>query len=188
MAFELPDLPYKHNALEPHIDAETMRIHHGKHHNAYVTKLNDAIKGMPDLEAKTIGALVADLNSIPEKTRMAVRNNGGGHFNHTLFWATMAPKAGGKPAGELAAAIKESFVSFDNFKEDFSNVAWRLALLESLFGRDLEPSQFHEVLRMLLEQRRWLDLPVRPIERAVLELLRRSHPSMDDFASLYRKG
>jgi len=123
MAFTLPDLPYPHGALEPHIDAQTMQIHHGKHHNAYVTKLNDAIKGMPDLEAKTIGGLVSDLNGIPEKIRPAVRNNGGGHFNHTLFWAVMGPGAGGKPTGDLAATIKESFVSFDKFKEDFSNVA-----------------------------------------------------------------
>ncbi|MHC4902188.1 MAG: superoxide dismutase [Planctomycetota bacterium] len=123
MAFALPDLPYPPDALEPHIDAQTMKIHHGKHHNAYVTKLNDAIKGMPDLEAKPIEALIADLNSIPEKIRMAVRNNGGGHFNHSLFWTVMGPKAGGKPEGDLAAAIKESFVSFDKFKEDFANVA-----------------------------------------------------------------
>ncbi|MHC4803016.1 MAG: superoxide dismutase, partial [Planctomycetota bacterium] len=95
MAFALPDLPYPPDALEPHIDAQTMKIHHGKHHNAYVTKLNDAIKGMPDLEAKPIEALIADLNSIPEKIRMAVRNNGGGHFNHSLFWTVMGPKAGG---------------------------------------------------------------------------------------------
>jgi Fe-Mn family superoxide dismutase len=123
MAFTLPDLPYPHAALEPHIDAQTMQIHHGKHHNAYVTKLNDAIKGMPDLEAKTIEAVVSDLNSIPEKIRPAVRNNGGGHYNHSLFWSVMGPGAGGKPEGDLAAAIKESFVSFDKFKEDFSNVA-----------------------------------------------------------------
>ncbi len=123
MAFALPDLPYAPDALEPHIDAQTMKIHHDKHHNAYVTKLNDAIKGMPDLEAKPIEALIADLNSVPEKIRTAVRNNGGGHFNHSLFWTVMGPKAGGKPEGELAAAIKESFVSFDKFKEDFANVA-----------------------------------------------------------------
>ncbi len=123
MAFTLPDLPYPHDALEPHIDAQTMQIHHGKHHNAYVTKLNDAIKGMPDLEAKTIEALVSDLNNVPEKIRMAVRNNGGGHYNHSLFWTLMGPGAGGEPTGDLAAAIKESFVSFDKFKEDFSNVA-----------------------------------------------------------------
>ena len=123
MAFALPDLPYKHNALEPHIDAQTMQIHHGKHHNAYVTNLNNAIKGMPDLEAKTIEALISDLNNVPEKIRMAVLNNGGGHFNHSLFWTVMGPKAGGKPEGELAAAIKDSFVSFDKFREDFANVA-----------------------------------------------------------------
>ena len=123
MAFTLPDLPYPHDALESHIDAQTMQIHYGKHHNAYVTKLNDAIKGKPDLEAKTIEALVSDLNGVPKEIRTAVRNNGGGHCNHSLFWTIMGPNAGGKPAGELAAAIDNAFVSFDKFKEDFGNAA-----------------------------------------------------------------
>ncbi len=123
MAFTLPDLPYPHKALEPHIDARTMEIHHGKHHNAYVTKLNDAISGKPDLEAKTIEALVSDLNSVPPDIRTAVRNNGGGHCNHSLFWTIMAPKAGGKPKGELADAIDDAFVSFDKFKESFATAA-----------------------------------------------------------------
>ena len=123
MAFTLPDLTYPHDALEPHIDAQTMQIHYGKHHNAYVTKLNDAIKGKPDLEAKTIEALVSDLNGVPQEIRTAVRNHGGGHCNHSLFWTIMAPNAGGKPAGELADAIDNAFVSFDKFKEDFGNAA-----------------------------------------------------------------
>jgi Fe-Mn family superoxide dismutase len=123
MAFTLPDLPYKHKALEPHIDSETMKIHHGKHHNGYVNNLNNAIKDMPDLAAKSVEELVTDLNSVPEKIRKAVRNNGGGHYNHSLFWQIMAPDAGGKPKGALKEAIKESFVSFEKFKEDFSSAA-----------------------------------------------------------------
>ncbi len=123
MAFTLPDLPYPHDALEPHIDAQTMQIHHGKHHNAYVTKVNDAIKGMADLEAKPIELLVGDLNSVPREIRTAVRNNGGGHCNHSLFWTVMAPKAGGEPTGELADAIKVAFVSFDKFQESFAAAA-----------------------------------------------------------------
>ena len=123
MAFTLPDLPYPHDAMEPHIDAQTMQIHYGKHHNTYVTKLNDAIKGKPDLEAKTIEALVSDLNGVPQEIRTAVRNHGGGHCNHSLFWTIMAPNAGGKPAGDLADAIDKAFVSFDKLKEDFGHAA-----------------------------------------------------------------
>ncbi len=123
MAFTLPELPYSHDALEPHIDAQTMQIHHGKHHNAYVTKLNDAIKSKGDLASKTIEALISDLQSVPENIRAAVRNNGGGHCNHSLFWSIMGPKAGGKPSGDLAAAIDSGFVSFDDFKESFAQAA-----------------------------------------------------------------
>ncbi len=123
MAFTLPDLPYPHDALEPQIDAQTMQIHHGKHHNAYVTKVNDAIKGMADLEAKPIELLVGDLNSVPPEIRTAVRNNGGGHCNHSLFWTVMAPKAGGEPTGELADAMNVAFVSFDKFQESFAAAA-----------------------------------------------------------------
>jgi Fe-Mn family superoxide dismutase len=123
MAFTLPDLPYPFKALEPSIDAETMKIHHGKHHGTYVTRLNDAIKGKPDLESRTIEGLITNLNGVPPEIRTAVRNNGGGHANHSLFWTIMAPKAGGKPRGELADAINEAFVSFDKFKESFSTAA-----------------------------------------------------------------
>ena len=123
MAFTLPDLPYGYDALEPHIDTQTMQIHHGKHHNAYVTKLNEAVAGMPDLEAKTVKELIADLNSVPNEIRTAVRNNGGGHANHSLFWSIMSPDGGGNPGGELSAAIDESFVSFDKFKESY-NFDW----------------------------------------------------------------
>ncbi len=123
MAFTLPDLPYGYDALEPHVDTKTMQIHHGKHHNAYVTKLNAAVSGLPDLEAKTVKDLVADLNSVPMEIRPAVRNNGGGHANHSLFWSIMSPDGGGKPGGDLSNAIDEAFVSFDKFKESFANAA-----------------------------------------------------------------
>lgn len=121
MAFSLPELPYGHDALEPVIDTQTMQIHHGKHHNAYVTNLNAAIEGLdvPD----DINALISDLCSIPEGKRTAVRNNGGGHANHSLFWPCMAPKGnggGGQPSGALADAMNAAFGSFDAFKEKFS--------------------------------------------------------------------
>ncbi|OGX41842.1 MAG: superoxide dismutase [Omnitrophica WOR_2 bacterium RIFCSPLOWO2_12_FULL_50_9] len=123
MAFTLPDLPYAFNALEPHIDAQTMQIHHGKHHAAYVNNVNKAIEGKANLESKTIEDLISSINAIPQEIRAAVRNNGGGHYNHTLFWEIMGPRAGGQPKGELADAIKADFGSFDAFKEKFSNAA-----------------------------------------------------------------
>jgi len=119
MAFELPPLPYDKTALEPHIDATTMEIHHGKHHAAYVANLNKAIAGNAALEGKTIEALIGNLSAVPENIRGAVRNNGGGHANHSLFWKLMAPKAGGAPTGKLADNIKAAFGSFDAFKEKF---------------------------------------------------------------------
>ena len=123
MAHELPPLPYDYNALEPHIDEQTMRIHHDKHHAAYVSKLNGALEGHDDLAAKSIDDLIADLASVPEAIRGAVRNNGGGHANHTLFWQVMAPGAGGDPTGKVADAINSSFGSYDGFKEQFANAA-----------------------------------------------------------------
>ncbi|WP_186755919.1 superoxide dismutase [Echinicola salinicaeni] len=117
MAFELPKLPYDFNALEPSIDAKTMEIHHGKHHNAYVTKLNDAIAGT-DLEGKSLEELMKVAGS-----NAAVRNNGGGHYNHSLFWTILSPNGGGAPTGELAAAIDAKFGSFDAFKEEFNKAA-----------------------------------------------------------------
>ena len=117
MAFELPDLPYAHNALEPHIDAKTMEIHHGKHHGAYVSKLNAAIEGTP-MAGKSLDELMKDHSDVG-----AVRNNGGGHWNHTLFWTIMSPNGGGSPTGDLASAIDSAFGSFDKFKEEFSNAA-----------------------------------------------------------------
>lgn len=123
MTYRLPDLPYAYDALEPYIDVETMHLHHDKHHNTYVTNLNAAVEKYPELFEKTVEELVTDLNSVPEDIRMAVRNNGGGHANHTLFWEIMGPNAGGKPTGELKKAIDETFGSFDAFKEEFAKAA-----------------------------------------------------------------
>ncbi|MDA9840356.1 superoxide dismutase [Mn] [Rubripirellula sp.] len=122
MAYSLPSLPYAHDALEPHVDARTMEIHHGKHHQAYITKVNDAIAGS-DLESKSVEDLVSDLGSVPEAIRGAVRNNGGGHANHSLFWTVMGPGKGGSPSGDLAAAIDNAFGSLDAMKEQFSAAA-----------------------------------------------------------------
>ena len=122
MAYSLPELPFAYDALEPHIDARTMEIHHGKHHNGYVTKVNAAIEGS-DLSEKSIEDLVSDLDSVPEAARGAVRNNGGGHANHSLFWSVMSPNGGGEPTGELADAINAEFGSFDGFKEKFAAAA-----------------------------------------------------------------
>jgi len=123
MAYELPDLPYAQNALEPHIDAKTMEIHHGKHHAGYVSKLNAALEGHDDLAAKSIEDLMRGLSSVPESIRTAVRNNGGGHANHSLFWTVMSPDGGGEPGGDLGAAINSTFGSLDAFKEEFANAA-----------------------------------------------------------------
>ena len=120
MAHQLPPLPYANNALEPHIDETTMMIHHDRHHNAYVTNLNAALEAHPDLQGKSIEALIGDLNSVPEAIRGAVRNNGGGHANHSLFWETISPNGGGTPTGALAAAIDSELGGFDKFKEDFA--------------------------------------------------------------------
>lgn len=117
MPFELPPLPYAYNALEPHVDEQTMRIHHDKHHGTYVTNLNKALESAPNLQRKTIEALLTDLDAVPENIRMAVRNNGGGHYNHTMFWEIMKPGGGTSPGGGLAAAITEAFGSLDKMKE-----------------------------------------------------------------------
>ena len=123
MAFTLPDLPYAHDALEPHIDTETMHLHHDKHHNTYVNNLNAAIEKYPELAAKDIDTLITELDQVPAEIRTAVQNNGGGHANHTLFWEIMAPNAGGEPVGEIKAAIDATFGSFDAFKEKFAAAA-----------------------------------------------------------------
>lgn len=116
---ELPPLPYDYGALEPYIDTETMRIHHDKHHQAYVDKLNQVLQQQPEFQGKSVEALLRDLNSLPEEIRATVRNQGGGHLNHTLFWKSMAPNAGGNPTGTLAEAINSTFGSFNNFKQQF---------------------------------------------------------------------
>ena len=121
MAYELPKLPYPNDALEPHIDAKTMEIHHDKHHQAYITNLNKAIEGKPGLEGKSIEDLISNLNSVPEDIRTAVRNNGGGHANHSFFWQIMGPNGGGEPTGKLADDIKAAFGSFDAFKEKMAD-------------------------------------------------------------------
>src|ERR1041385_3064272 len=119
MAYELPPLPYAKNALEPNIDAQTMEIHHDKHHGAYVTNVNKAIAGKPDLEKKSVEELISNLDAVPADIRGVVRNNGGGHANHSMFWKLLGPNAGGTPSGKLADDIKAVFGSFDGFKEKF---------------------------------------------------------------------
>lgn len=121
--FTLPELPYAFDALTPHIDEETMKIHHGRHHNAYVTNLNNALQNYPDLAGKSLEELLSNLDALPEAIQTAVRNNGGGHANHSLFWEVMSPNGGGEPVGELADAITATFGSFDAFKEEFAKAA-----------------------------------------------------------------
>lgn len=120
MAFTLPPLPYAFNALEPHIDARTMEIHHGKHHQTYVTNLNAAVEKAPELAGKSLDDLMRGINSVPESVRPAVRNNGGGHWNHSMFWEVMGPGSGGTPSGALGDAINSTFGSFDKFKEQWA--------------------------------------------------------------------
>lgn len=128
MTYKLPDLPYEYDALEPHIDKETMVLHHTKHHNAYVTNLNNALDKHPELKEKSLVDLLSDLDSVPADIRGAVRNHGGGHLNHDFFWTIMSPNGGGVPDGALAAAINDTFGSFDGFKEQF------LAAAGGVFG------------------------------------------------------
>ena len=124
MSFSLPALPYAHDALEPHIDTATMEIHHGKHHNAYITNLNKALESAPELAGKSLEELLAgNLAIVPDAIKAAVRNNGGGHYNHSLFWTILGPGAGGTPVGKLAEAIDATFGSFDAFKEKFAAAA-----------------------------------------------------------------
>jgi Fe-Mn family superoxide dismutase len=121
MAFELPPLPYDYNALEPYIDEQTMRLHHDKHHQAYVTNVNNALQGQSQFENLSIEDLMRRINEVPENIRTAVRNNGGGHVNHTMFWQIMKPNGGGEPSGALAQAISQTFGSFDQFKAAFND-------------------------------------------------------------------
>ncbi|MCZ2260067.1 superoxide dismutase [Sporosarcina sp. G11-34] len=120
MAYKLPELPYAYDALEPHFDKETMNIHHTKHHNAYVTNLNNALEGHEELSNKSIEDLISNMDAIPESIRTAVRNNGGGHANHSLFWELLSAEGGGNPSGALAEAIDKKFGSYDAFKEEFA--------------------------------------------------------------------
>jgi Fe-Mn family superoxide dismutase len=123
MTYQLPDLPYAFDALEPHIDAKTMEIHHDKHHGGYVNNLNNALKGHDDLASKSIEDLMSNLDAVPENIRTAVRNNGGGHVNHSLFWKLLSPSGGGNPTGAIAEAIDAKFGSFDAFKDQFAAAA-----------------------------------------------------------------
>jgi len=123
MEFKLPELSYSYDALEPHIDKKTMEIHHTKHHAGYTNKLNNALEGHKDLQEKDIEELLKSIDSLPEDIKTAVRNNGGGFYNHSIFWEAMSPEGGGKPKGELSNKVDESFGSFDKFKEEFTNAA-----------------------------------------------------------------
>lgn len=123
MTYTLPDLPYAYDALEPYIDEETMHLHHDKHHNTYVTNLNAAIEKYPELGEKTVEELLSDMDAVPTDIKTAVRNNGGGHANHSFFWEIMAPNAGGEPTGEIKEAINEAFGDFSSFKEEFKKAA-----------------------------------------------------------------
>ena len=123
MPYDVPDLPYDYGALEPHIDAQTMQIHHDKHHATYVSKLNDAVKDHPDLQNKNVEDLLRGIDSVPEAIRTAVRNHGGGHANHTLFWQVMGPNGGGTPSGNLASALDRDLGGFQAFKEKLTNAA-----------------------------------------------------------------
>ncbi|HVF01057.1 MAG TPA: superoxide dismutase [Rubrobacteraceae bacterium] len=152
MAYELPPLPYDYNALEPTIDEETMHLHHEKHHNTYITNLNSALEQYPDVDPGDINELLANINNVPEDIRRAVRNNGGGHANHAMFWQIMSPNGGGEPVGDLADAINQSFGSFDSFKEQWaaaaapgaifgSGWAWLIASPDGSVSIDTTPNQ-----------------------------------------------
>ncbi len=163
MAFSLPDLPYPSDSLEPVIDAQTMQIHHGKHHNAYVTNLNKALEAHPALQSKTLEQLLGDLNAVPEDIRTAVRNNGGGHYNHSLFWPILAAPGkggGGEPDGDLAKAINAAFGSFDGFKEKFANAAatrfgsgwaWLCVMPDNTVSVCSTPNQDSPIMRGFVE-------------------------------------
>lgn len=150
MAFELPPLPYDYTALEPYIDEATMHFHHDNHHNTYVTNLNNALAKYPDLAGKSLPELLGDLDAVPEDIRAAVRNNGGGHWNHSLFWEIMGPNAGGEPSGDLAAAVEAAFDSFADFKDKFkaagigrfgSGWAWLVAAKDGTLSITSTPNQ-----------------------------------------------
>ncbi len=160
MAYELPSLNYAHDALEPHIDARTMEIHHGKHHNTYVTKVNAAVEGT-ELESKAVEDLIADLAAVPDDKRTAVRNNGGGHANHSFFWNILSPDGGGEPVGTLAEAINATFGSFDAFKEAFaaagagrfgSGWAWLIVKPDGTLAVTSTPNQDSPLMKGVAEE------------------------------------
>ncbi len=160
MAFELPALPFPADALEPYIDARTNEIHHGKHHAAYVTNLNNAIAGKADLESKSLEALITDLASVPEAVRGAVRNNGGGHWNHSFFWKLLKKNEGGKPSGALAEAIDKAFGSFEAFQEQFekagatrfgSGWAWLIVKDDKSLAITSTPNQDNPLMKGVAE-------------------------------------
>src|SRR5438105_3110961 len=126
MAFVLPALPYDYSALEPHIDTKTMQLHHDAHHAAYAKNANEALEKHPELQSRNIEDLLRDLSSIPEDIRIAIRNNGGGHMNHSMFWKIMKPRAGGEPTGDIAEVIKRSFGNFNNFKPKFNDAGTKV--------------------------------------------------------------
>jgi Fe-Mn family superoxide dismutase len=156
MAHTLPELPYPANALEPHIDAQTMQIHHGKHHAAYVNNLNAALEKYPDLQKKTAEQLISDLNAVPADIRGAVRNNGGGHVNHTMFWQLMKASGGGQPTGQVADGINASFGSFDAFKEQLAKAgmtrfgsgwAWLIVTADKKLAITSTPNQDNPIMK-----------------------------------------
>ena len=159
MAYELPKLDYAYDALEPHIDALTMEIHHSKHHNAYITKVNGAIEGT-EFASKDIHDLIGDLSAVPEKIRGAVRNNGGGHANHSIFWKVIGPNAGGNPTGDLAGAIDSELGGFDAFKEAFANAgatrfgsgwAWLIVKADGKLAVTSTPNQDNPLMKGVAE-------------------------------------
>lgn len=150
MPFELQPLPYAEDALEPYIDAQTMRIHHDFHHGGYVNNLNKALEGYPDLQSQSIDNLIRNLHTLPESVRTAVRNNGGGHFNHSIFWSIMGSNAGGEPTGEIASLIKDIYGDFENFKTQFndagakhfgSGFVWLVKTTDNQFEIISQPNQ-----------------------------------------------
>ena len=159
MAYELPNLDYAYDALEPHIDARTMEIHHSKHHNAYITKVNSAIEGT-ELANKDINDLISDLSAVPENIRGAVRNNGGGHANHSIFWKVIGPDSGGNPTGDLAGAIDSELGGFDAFKEAFANAgatrfgsgwAWLIVKGDGKLAVTSTPNQDNPLMKGIVE-------------------------------------
>ncbi len=159
MSYQLPELPYAYDALEPHFDARTMEIHHSKHHNAYVTKVNEALAGT-EHASKSIEELIADLSGVPAEKRGAVRNNGGGHANHSFFWTILSPDGGGAPVGDLAAAIDSELGGFDAFKEAFANAgttrfgsgwAWLVVKADGALAVTSTPNQDSPLMKGVVE-------------------------------------